>query len=139
MEETQIRTTFVALTGEFDFRDAVGGLEALSGQEITAGSARLTIGERVDGTENAFGSVGFTGRLHTGSALLPAITVDIVVTPWSATRTEIGVRPLGRPGWLRTERFLRAAWPIVEALTAELQRHASPAPLRLLPSPQIAA
>jgi hypothetical protein len=136
MEDTDIRTTFVALTGKFDHFDAVRDLETLAGHEITAGSARLAIGQRVGNGDDAFGYVGFEGHLHTGSALVPALKVEIVVTPWSSTRTEIGVRPLGRLGRLRTDRFLRAAWPVVEALIAELQPHASPTALRVVPSPQ---
>lgn len=137
MEETQIRSNFVALTGEFGYPEALEAVEHLAGQEITAVPARLTVGERVGNA--AFGGTWFSGRLHAGSPYVPSVAVDIVVTPWSSERTEIGIRPLARMGSFRTARFLRAAWPVTEALLDEVANRVSAGAPRLLPSLKVAA
>jgi hypothetical protein len=127
MAETQIHSAFVAKTAEFDYPDAVAALENLVGREIWSGSARLTIGER--GADGLAGAASFSGRLRTGSLLFPSLRVDVVVSPWSATRVEFGIRPLGRVGRLgsfRLGRFSGAAWPMVEALIDRVGESLSP-------------
>ena len=96
MVDTQIRSTFVAATAEMDHAHAVKAIENLVGHEISAGAARLLIQGR--NTRGMLGGVSFSGRLRTGSLLLPSVPVDVVVSPWSAVRTEIGIGPLGHYG-----------------------------------------
>ena len=140
MFDTQIHTTFVATGAEVARADAVEVLEGLVGDEIKAGSARLLI--EAEGRPGAFDSVSWRARLRTGFVLSPSIPVEVVVTPWSASRTEIGISPLGRvgrPGSLRLSGFFRAAWPVVDAL---IQRVVTSAPVtsdRAAPVLQVAA
>jgi hypothetical protein len=117
MLQTEIRSAFVARTAELDYADAVGVVESLVGQEIAAGSGRLTIGARVADRPGV--GAAFSGRLHTGAFLVPPVPVEIMVSPWSATRVEFGIGPLGRlgrPGSYRLNRFFGAAWPLVDTL-----------------------
>lgn len=129
MNNSRITTTFVSQVARLPFADAVDAADKLVGNELTSGSTRLTVGPRIG--DGLAGAVWYSGTLRTGSALLPSVNVDIVVTPWSAGRVEIGIRPLGRLGGtqsLRSARFFNAAWTIMPLLTDELAA-AVPAPV----------
>jgi len=140
MVEAEIQSSFVARTVELDYADALGALGGLIGQEIRAGSARLNIEKR--GTGGLSGAASFSGRLHTGSLLVPSVPVDVVVSPWSATRVEFGISPLGRVGdgssSYRLHRFFDAAWPLVDAVIDQVTESLSPS-ARLAGSLQVAA
>ena len=118
MTEAPITSSFVSHVAPVGFADAVDSADRLSGSVVTAGHGRLEIHQRIG---NGFaGSVWYEGVLKTGSAWFPTVRVDIVVSPWSAGRTEIGLRPLsriGRPDSLRASRFFDAAWAILPALS----------------------
>lgn len=123
MSTTRITTTFVSQVVGLPFADALDAADSLVGQQVTGGSAKLTVGERIG--DGLAGAVWYSGTLRTGSPLLPSVRVDVVVTPWSAGRVEVGIRPLGRLGGaqsLRSARFFAAAWavmaPLVDALGA---------------------
>ncbi len=121
MTEAPITSTFVSHVAPLGFADAADSADRLAGTEITAGSARLRVKERIGA--GLAGAVWYEGVLRTGSVLLPSIKVDIVVSPWSAGRTEIGLRPLGRlgrPESLRAGRFFDAAWALMPRLTEAL-------------------
>ena len=121
MTEASITSTFVSHVAPLGFADAADAADRLAGQEITVGRARLQVKERIGA--GLGGAVWYEGVLRTGSALLPSTKVDIVVSPWSAGRTEIGIRPLGRiggPESLRAGRFFDAAWAVLPGLTEAL-------------------
>jgi hypothetical protein len=132
MGEPPVTTSFVSQVAPVAFADAVDVADVLAGRELTAGSARLAVGRRIG--DGLAGAVWYEGTLHTGSVLLPATRVDIVVSPWSAGRVEVGIRPLrrlGGPHSLRAARFFRAAWAVLPELIATLSATApatAPAP-----------
>jgi len=122
MTQPEIRSAFVADRGVVDMPRAVETVDALVGQEITAGGGRLSIERRIG--EGFAGSTWFAGKLHT-TPFMPPVRVDVVVTPWSSTQTEIGLRPLTASAQmqsLRLTRFFRAAWPIVDALVERAEQ-----------------
>lgn len=121
MSNGPITTTFVSQVARLGFADAVERADSLAGTEISNGSARLSVGERLG--DGLAGAVWYSGVLRTGSVLLPLVRVDLVVTPWSAGRVEIGLRPLGRlgsPYSLRSARFFNAAWSVMPSLISAL-------------------
>jgi hypothetical protein len=121
MIETKISSTFVSQVAPVGFADAADAVEQLSGQEIESGRVRLSVQDRIG--EGLAGAVWYSGVLHTGSILIPAVKVDIVVSPWSAGRTEIGLRPLSRIGQatsLRASRFFDSAWALLPELVDQI-------------------
>jgi hypothetical protein len=121
MVDAPIASTFVSEVAKIGFADAVDSAESLVGRTLDCGSAKLTVREHIG--EGLAGAAWFSGVLRTGSPILPSTRVDIVITPWSAGRVEIGIRPLGRmgnPSSLRTSRFFNAAWTVMPALLDSL-------------------
>lgn len=121
MTEATITSTFVSQVAPIGFADAAGSADRLEGSELSAGSARLQVKERIGA--GLAGAAWYEGVLHTGSRLFPSVRVDIVVSPWSAGRSEIGLRPLTRIGRIdsfRANRFFAAAWAILPRLMEEL-------------------
>lgn len=122
MAETSITSTYVSQVAPFGFADAVDAADHLAGSDITVGRARLEIKERTG--EGLAGAVWYDGVLHTGSTLFPTVRVDVVVAPWSAGRTEVGLRPLtriGHPDSFRANRFFDAAWNVLPELESAIQ------------------
>lgn len=122
MIDAPIHTSFVSQNVPVGFADAAEAVERLNGRSLAAGRARLEIGSRVG--EGLAGAVWFTGLLHTGSPLMRSVAVDVVVSPWSAGRSEIGLRPLGRMGSIssaRSRRFFDAAWSVLPQLVGALR------------------
>lgn len=129
MFESTIRSTYVSHVVPVGFADAVEVADGLAGEEIRAGKARLQVGARIG--DGLAGAVWYSGVLRTGSSLVPPVKVDLVVSPWSAGRTEIGVRPLsriGRPESYRAGRFFDAAWALLPRLMERLTDASVPAP-----------
>lgn len=121
MTETPITSTFVSHVAPVGFADAVEATDRLAGSAIQAGGARLELRQRIG--DGLAGGLWYEGLLKTGSPWFPAVRVDVVVSPWSAGRTEIGLRPLtriGRPDSFRAARFFEAAWAVLPALTEAL-------------------
>ena len=121
MTEAPITSTFVSHVAPLGFADAVDTADRLVGTAITAGGARLEVGDRIG--QGLAGAVWYEGVLKTGSALFPTVRVDIVVSPWSAGRTEVGLRPLsriGRADSFRADRFFDAAWAVLPVLTDQV-------------------
>jgi hypothetical protein len=119
MTEAPITSTFVSHIAPVGFADAVDAADRLAGTEIAVGDARLEVKERIG--SGLAGAVWYEGVVKTGSAFFPTVRVDIVVSPWSAGRTEIGLRPLsriGRPDSFRANRFFDAAWGVLPRLAA---------------------
>lgn len=131
MSETRITSTFVSHVVPAGFADAAGAADRLAGTTLAAGGARLELGPRIG--DGFGGAVWYEGVLRTGAAWFPTVRVDVVVAPWSAGRTEIGLRPLtriGRPDSLRAGRFFEAAWTVLPALTEALSAgHGTPVPV----------
>jgi hypothetical protein len=120
--ETSVQSTFVSQVAAIAFADAAAAADDLTGLDITAGRVRLEIHER-SGNSPA-GAVRYSGVLRTGSALIPSVKVDVVLSPWSAGRTEIGIGPLsrlGRSDSFRTSRFFTAAWSVLPVLIDRLE------------------
>lgn len=127
MQETHIVSMFTSEVVPQGFADVVDVADRLVGTEVSAGKARLRVGERIG--DGMAGAVWYEGVLHTGSALVPTVKVDLVVSPWSNGRTEIGLRPLSRLGRsesMRTRRFLDAAWTVIPELAERTAVPASP-------------
>jgi hypothetical protein len=117
------------------FAELAQGAAGLPGRELTQDRARLIVHGRV-GTGLA-GAVRYAGTLHTTSAPLPPVKVEVVVSPWSADRSEVAIQPITRLGHLesrRANRFYQAARAVlpvlIDRLTAELPAEA-PVALKL--------
>jgi hypothetical protein len=103
------------------FTDLVPAVDVLSGQKLSAGSAGLSVGRPV-GTGVA-GGIRFGGTLRTTSALFPSWKVELVVSPWSAGRSEVAILPitnLGHLDSLRANRFYAAARSILPVVIDRL-------------------
>lgn len=116
------------------FADLAEAAERLPGLEVTEARTRLKVHGRA-GTGFA-GAIRFSGTLQT-AALLPSIKVEVVVSPWSAGRTEVAIQPmtnLGHLDSLRAARFFKAARSVlplvIDRLFSELPVEV-PAPARL--------
>jgi hypothetical protein len=119
----EIHSAFVSQVEKIDFDDLARSVEGLAGQEITAGRASLQIGE-LSGHGFA-GAAYYRGTLRTGSLLVPSVNVELVVSPWSSTRSEIGIRPLtnlGRIDSLRSNRFYGAARSVLQVAADRVRR-----------------
>jgi hypothetical protein len=106
----EIHSAFVSQVAPIGFADLAEAFDELAGTEVSAGRAKLHIQQRT-GTGFA-GAAYYRGTLRTGSALIPTVKVEVVVSPWSSTRSEIGLRPLSNLGHfdsLRSNRFYNAA------------------------------
>lgn len=116
MSQTAVQT-FVGSTIALGYADAAEAAERLPGRDIAAGSAHLVLG---DGPAESLGStLTLQGVLHTGSPLVRPVRVELVLSPWSASRTEVGIRPsskLGHTESVRTRRYLDAAWTVLPRL-----------------------
>lgn len=104
------------------FADLAEAADELPGSEVTDGRARL----RIHGPagESLPGMVRMAGTLHTGSLLLPRVKVEVVVTPWSAGRSEVAIHPITHVGGidsLRANRFFGAARSIVHLVVDRLE------------------
>lgn len=120
----EIHSAFVSQVEKIGFADLAEAADELAGQEVTSGSARLSLRERCG--NGLAGAVGFSGTLRTGSLLFPSVKVEVVVSPWSAGKSEIGIRPLARLGHtesFRANRFYNAARAILPDLVEELRAH----------------
>lgn len=113
----EIHSAFVSQVAPVGFADLTDAFEQLDGTEISAGKARLQIQPR---TGTGFAETAYyRGVLRTGSRLVPSVKVEIVVSPWSASRSEIGLRPLTSLGSfdsLRSNRFYQAARTVLAAV-----------------------
>ena len=97
------------------FADLAQAADALPGTEIAGGRSRLTV-EGHAGTGLA-GAIRLSGTLRT-SPLLPSVRVELVVSPWSAGRSEVAVHPITNLGPLdsmRSNRFFESARSVLGA------------------------
>jgi hypothetical protein len=103
------------------FDDLARAAEKLAGQEITQDRARLQVqGHAGPGLA---GAIRLGGTLRTTSPLLPTIKVEVVVSPWSAERSEVAIHPLTKLGQfdsLRSHRFFKAARSVLPAVIDRL-------------------
>lgn len=121
MGEAPITSTFVSQVVPVGFADAADAADRLTGARVEAGRASLEFKGRIG--HGLAGAVWYEGVLRTGHSLFPTVRVDIVVSPWSAGRTEIGLRPLtriGRPDSFRANRFFAAAWDVLPRLLEQV-------------------
>lgn len=120
----EIHSAFVSQVAPVGFADLAVAFDQLAGTEISAGKARLQIQGR---TGSGFAqTVYYRGVLRTGSRLVPSVKVEIVVSPWSASRSEIGLRPLTHLGHfdsLRSNRFYQAARTVLSAVFDRVLTH----------------
>jgi hypothetical protein len=121
---TKIDSAVVSQVVPVGFADLAQVADVLPGEEITEDRIRLKVHGRV-GTGLA-GAIHFGGTLRT-SGLLPSVEVEVVVSPWSASRSEVAIHPLtnlGQLDSLRANRFFKAARSIlpvmIDRLYAEL-------------------
>lgn len=102
------------------FADLAQAAEALPGQEFAHDRARLQVHDPAGA--GLAGAVRFSGTLTT-SALLPPVKVEVVVSPWSAERSEVAIHPLTNLGLfdsLRAKRFFKAAYSIIPDVVERL-------------------
>lgn len=103
------------------FADLAEAADELPGSEFTGGRARLRIHGPAGGSLP--GMVRLAGTLRTGSLLLPRVKVEVVVTPWSAGRSEVAIHPITHVGGvdsLRANCFFEAARSIVPLVVDRL-------------------
>lgn len=121
MLEAPSYSNFVSLRVDLGFADAAEAAESLPGTTFTAAKHALTVKELALHTVD--GQLSYSGVLHAAPGFLPGLPVEVVVSAWSAGRSEIGIRPLSRlgaPSSLRSLRFFRAAWAVLPEIIAEL-------------------
>jgi hypothetical protein len=116
------------------FADLAPWVDQLPGQELAGDQARLQLHGRI-GTGLA-GAVRYAGSLRTGGPL-PSMKVELVVSPWSAGKSEVAIHPitnLGQLDSLRSRRFLKAARAlllvVIDHVNTEVPQEA-PAALQL--------
>jgi hypothetical protein len=103
------------------FSDLVKAADELPGQEFSEGRIRMKVHGRV-GT-GLPGAVRLAGTLRTTAALHPSVKVEVVVSPWSAGRSEVAIHPitnLGQFESVRAHRFFVAAEAILPVLIDRL-------------------
>jgi hypothetical protein len=107
------------------FADIAHAADKLPGQKLSEDRIRLKVHGRV-GT-GLPGAIRYAGTLWTTSAPFPAMKVEVVVSPWSASQSEVAVHPitnLGQFDSLRASRFFKAAYSmlpvVIDRLYAEL-------------------
>ena len=104
------------------FADLAGAADELSGWETAGGPAHLQV--HGPARNPVPGVVRLEGTLRTGSMLLPRVKVEIVVSPWSAGRSDVAIHPithLGRVDSMRANRFFAAARSVLPAVIDHLR------------------
>lgn len=126
-------TAVVSQIAPAGFADVAEAAEGWPRSEVAEGGVRLSVHGQAGKTLP--GMVRLAGTLRTGSLVLPRARVEVVISPWSAGRSEISVHPitrLGRIDSLRSGRFFEAARSIlpklIERLDAELPAQAPAVP-----------
>jgi hypothetical protein len=115
-------TAVVSQVAPAGFADLAQAAEELPHGEVTDGPVRLSI--RGQAGQSLPGMVRLAGTLRTGSLLLPWARVEVVISPWSAGRSEVAIHPithLGRIDSLRSGRFFEAARSILPRLIEHLE------------------
>ena len=118
------------------FADLAQAADKLPGAEITGERARLTVHDHA-GTGLA-GAIRLSATLRT-TPLLPSMKVELVVSPWSAGRSEVAVHPISSLGPLdsmRSSRFFEAARSV---LTAAIDRLHEELPAQIPTAVEMAA
>lgn len=117
----EIYSAVVSQVVPVGFADLGQAADALPGAQFEEGRARLEIHGRA-GT-GFVGAVRFSASLHTGSPLSRSIKVEVVVSPWSAGRSEVAIHPLtslGRLDSVRADRFFKAARSVLPVVVDRL-------------------
>ena len=116
----QIHSSVVPQVVPVGFADLAHAADRLPGSVVAEGDTRLEVEGRAGlGLADA---VRFRGTLRT-SALLPPLKVEVVVSPWSAGKSEVAIHPvtnLHRLDSLRAKRFFKAALSILPVLVDRL-------------------
>lgn len=116
----EIHSSVVPQVVPVGFADLAQAADRLPGSVVADGETRLEVeGRAGPGFADA---VRYRGTLRT-SALLPPLKVEVVVSPWSAGKSEVAVHPvtnLRRLDSLRAKRFFKAALAILPALVDRL-------------------
>jgi hypothetical protein len=120
-----VYSAVVSETVRAGFADLARAADKLPGQDLTQDRISLTVHGRLP--TGLAGAIRYSGTLRTSSPLLPSVKVEVVVSPWSAGRSEVAIHPITRLGELdsfRANRFFNAARAIlplvVDRLNAEL-------------------
>lgn len=115
-------TEVVSQVAPLGFADLAGAADELPGQEFTDGRDRLVVHGPVG--PGFAGALRFAGTLRTQSPLLPRVKVEVVVSPWSAGRSEVAIHPLthlGRFDSRRANRFYKAASSVLALVIDRLE------------------
>jgi hypothetical protein len=105
------------------FADLAQAAEELPHSELSDGRARLSI--HGEAGRSLPGVVRLAGTLRTGALLLPRVKVEVVISPWSAGRSEVAVHPLTHVGQidsLRSSRFFDAARSVLSLVIDRLEQ-----------------
>ena len=116
----EIHTSVVSQVVAVGFADLAQAADLLPGSEVTQGRTRLKVGKSAG--PGLAGAVRFDATIRT-SPVVPALRVEVVVSPWSAGRSEVAIHPvtgLGQLDSLRTKRFVRAALSVLPGLIDRL-------------------
>ena len=92
------------------FAELAQAADGLPGQELTQDQARLKVHDLIG--PGLAGAIRYGGTLRTTPALLHTVKVEVVVSPWSAGRSEVAIHPITNLGHLdsgRANRFYQAA------------------------------
>jgi hypothetical protein len=119
----KIHSSVVSQVVPVGFADLAQAADFLPGTEVAGDRARLMIHGHA-GTGLA-GAVRFDATLRTTSLLIPWVKVELVVSPWSAGRSEVAVHPISNLGPLdsmRSNRFYESARSILAPVIDRLSR-----------------
>jgi len=118
----RVNSAVVSQVVPVGFADLAEAADELPGQELTEDRIQLKVHGLV-GTGFP-GEIRFGGTLRTIPALIPSMKVEVVVSPWSADRSEVAIHPItniGELDSLRANRFFKAACSILPAVIDHLK------------------
>ena len=116
----EIHSSVVPQVVPVGFADLAQAADRLPGTAVAKGDTRLEVEGRAGaGLADA---VRYRATLRT-AALLPPLKVEVVVSPWSAGKSEVAIHPvsnLRRLDSLRAKRFFKAALTVLPVLVDRL-------------------
>lgn len=116
----QIQSSVVPQVVPVGFADLAQAADRLPGSVVAEGDTRLEVEGRAGaGLADA---VRYRATLRT-SALLPPLKVEVVVSPWSAGKSEVAIHPVSNLRGLdslRAKRFFKAALSVLPVLVDRL-------------------
>lgn len=125
-----IQSAVVSQVVPVGFADLAQAADELPGEELADDRVHLHVLGRLGSGQ--LGAVRFAGTLRAAPTVIPPMKVEVIVSPWSANRSEVAIRPLTNIGEfdsLRANRFFNAAHSILPTVIEHLTEEA-PAEVR---------